>query len=87
MPACNPVPPIRKPGARPVPTGPIRADECYSLEQFLARVGWKRAAFTQARREGLKAGVSGGRVYILGAWFIEHLAGKVKTAKPTTAEG
>jgi hypothetical protein len=66
-------PPIRRQGSRPKPSGPISINEVYTLDQFLERVGWRRAAFTTAVRDGLKIARAGGRVFVLGAWFREFL--------------
>jgi hypothetical protein len=66
-------PPERKPGKRAAPTGPIRADESYDQEEFCRRVGWGRAALTTARRDGLRAVLCGGRLYIRGSWFLDFL--------------
>ena len=66
-------PPIRKPGPRREPSAPIRADEAYDQAEFCRRVGWGRAALTQARRAGLKAVLCGGRLYVRGSWFLEFL--------------
>lgn len=67
------IPPIRKPGPRRKPTAPIRADESYDQHEFCDRVGWGRGALTQVRRDGLKAVLAGGRLMIVGRWFLEYL--------------
>jgi hypothetical protein len=67
------VPPIRTAGPKIIPTGPIRADESYSLDDFLARTGWRRAAFRQAKLAGLRFVRAGNRTFIVGRWFHEYL--------------
>ena len=63
----------RKKGARPRPTAPIRADESYSVDEFLRRVGWKRAALTAARKMGLRVVLAGGRSYVIGDDWLAYL--------------
>lgn len=67
-------PPVRVPGAkRKSEGGPIRCDEIYPVDEFLRRVGWRRGALTAARRQGLRAIIAGGRLFVRGADFDAYL--------------
>jgi hypothetical protein len=79
------VPPIRKPGPRPEPTQPIHDSEVYDMHEFCRRVGWSRTALTTARREGLRAVMSGGRLFIRGVWFHEYLERTTRGNEAETA--
>jgi hypothetical protein len=53
--------------------GFIEADALYTLEELLGRMRWRRHAFRQAERSGLRVHKHGSRKYIYGrdvlAWF------------------
>lgn len=74
--------PVRTPGARPSPSAPILDSEAYSLDEFLRRVGWKRGALMQARREGLRVAMAGGRVYVRGQAWLDFLAEREQAPRP-----
>jgi hypothetical protein len=75
-------PPVRQPGPRAAPTAPIVVGEIYTADEFLRRVGWKNAAFTAARKAGLKCVVAGGRRWVRGSWFAEYLEMLAATNRP-----
>jgi|GEM_PF-6417487 len=66
-------PPVRKPGPRREPAAPICADEAYDVQEFCRRVGWGRAAYAAAKRNGLRTAIAGGRAFVRGDWFLEYL--------------
>ena len=59
------------------PLGVIRADESYTLEEFMRRVGKKIAGMRSARRAGLRVLREGKQTYVLGRDWIDYL---LKTA-------
>ncbi len=67
---------VRRGGSRKkaASTGPIRADEVYALDDFLARVRWSQAALRTARRDGLKVIRAGGVGFVRGKDFFALLA-------------
>lgn len=52
----------------------IRADESFSVEAFIARIGTTRSGLSEMRRRGLKARKDGGkRVVILGSDYLDYI--------------
>lgn len=54
--------------------GIIRKEESYTLQEFLRRVAWRRAAFRAARKRGLKVVQSGARIFVRGSDWHDFLA-------------
>jgi hypothetical protein len=54
-------------------SGVIRPDELYTLPEIVRRTGLGAWALRQARRNGLKVKYSGGRGFVLGRDFIQHV--------------
>jgi hypothetical protein len=54
--------------------GVILSDACYAKEEFLARTGFKQAAWRSARRNGLRVVETGGRAFVLGSDWIAYLS-------------
>lgn len=55
-------------------TGPIRADEIYTLDDFKARVRWSQHAMRSARRRGLRVFLEGGIGFVRGKDFFAYFA-------------
>lgn len=70
-------PPVRRPGPRPIPAAPIRADEVYHANELCRRLGWSKGALRTARRAGLVMIPAGGRLYCIGADLIAYMRGLV----------
>jgi hypothetical protein len=51
----------------------IRADEAYSRDEFLRRVGIGDWGFTKAKSKGLRVSKIGNKVFIRGADWLDHL--------------
>ncbi len=63
------------------PVGPVEPHVLYPLPDLQARTGLGAAAFRVMRREGLAVKYVGGRGYVLGREFIEHVAAHGKSEK------
>lgn len=61
--------------------GPVEPTVLYPLVDLQARTGLGSAAFRQMRRDGLKVKYAGGRAFIFGADFIEHVRSTGKDTK------
>lgn len=69
----NRTPPVRRPGPRPIPAAPIRADELYHCDELRRRLGWSKGALRTARRAGLVMIPAGGRLYCVGSDLIAYM--------------
>lgn len=54
-------------------TGVIQADESFTQEAFLGRMGITRTKFNDMRRRGLVVRRDGGRVMVLGSDYLRYL--------------
>jgi hypothetical protein len=54
-------------------SGTIRADESYTIGEFMQRAGMGRRAFDAARRRGLQVLSAGKRRYVLGSDWLAYL--------------
>ena len=54
-------------------SGVIRPDELYELSECQRRLGWGKAAFRTARRNGLKVRYCSRRAYVMGADLISYI--------------
>jgi hypothetical protein len=61
--------------------GPIEPQVLYPLPELQARAGLGVAAFRQMRRDGLRVRYAGGRCFVKGEWFIDHVEGHGKDTK------
>lgn len=61
--------------------GPVDPSTLYPLPDLQARVGLGVAAFRQMRRDGLAVRYAGGRGYVLGKDFIDHVMQHGKSEK------
>lgn len=57
----------------PIRPQPIKNDEIYRRDDFLARVGWGIHAWRSAKRTGLKVIRTAGRCYVRGCDFNDYL--------------
>jgi hypothetical protein len=55
------------------PPGIIEADACYTLAEFHARTGIKRAGLRRLRRDGLAVRRCGKVAFVIGVDFLEFL--------------
>ena len=61
--------------------GPIEPSVLYPLPDLQARCGLGAAAFREMRRDGLRVVYQGGRAFIKGEWFINHIEANGKVTK------
>lgn len=52
---------------------PIRADEVYTLAEFMRRVGFKEGAMKEARGRGLRVTYTSTRAFVRGRDWLEYL--------------
>jgi len=64
--------------------GVIRADTLYTRDAFMARLGFKDAAWRSAYRQGLRVRYCHGRAFVYGGDFIEYIR---QQPDPNQAEG
>lgn len=56
-----------------IPSGVIRADELYTIDEFKKRLGIKDSTLRAARRAGFSISYLHGRAYILGKDWITYV--------------
>lgn len=68
-------------------TGEIKADSLYTLPEIQARLGVRRAAWRQMRRDGLAVRYVGRRGYVRGQDVIDFVASRPVDRSPTCRPG